>query len=139
MVSQWRSHTEVTVLATLESIDGSARPRAPSAPPVPVTHDAEPPALRIDESSLLSLLTATVDEVDYGLLLIARSQHVVHANHAARVELDADHPIELSGSKLLAKAPADALALRDALSDVFQRGLRRLVTLGATGRRVSIS
>src|SRR5262245_27481213 len=79
---------EVTVLATLDPIDSSARSRALPVTAAPAARDADPPALRIDESSLLSLLTATVDEIDYGLLLIARSQHVVHANHAARVELD---------------------------------------------------
>jgi DNA-binding CsgD family transcriptional regulator len=120
-------------------MDGSAPPRAATATTAPAAHEADPPALRIDESSLLSLLTATVDEIDYGLLLIARSQHVVHANHAARVELDAAHPLELAGSRLLAEASVDALTWRDALTDVFQRGLRRLVTLGPSARRVSIS
>jgi DNA-binding CsgD family transcriptional regulator len=129
----------MTVLATLDSIDGSTPPRTLPTASTQSAHDAEPPPLRIDESSLLSLLTATVDEIDYGLLLIARSQHVAHANHAARVELDADHPLLLEGSKLLAKAPADALTLRDALADVFQRGLRRMVTLGPAARRISIS
>jgi DNA-binding CsgD family transcriptional regulator len=127
------------VLAILDSIDGLARMHA--APPRPAL--AAPPQeampLRVDESALLGLLTATVDEIDYGVLLISRSHQVVHANHSARVELDADHPLQWAQCKLGARSAPDALKLRDALADVFHRGLRRLITLGDGKRRVSIS
>jgi len=95
--------------------------------------------LRVDEASLLGLLAATLDEIDYGLLLLDRSQLVVHANHAARSELDALHPLQLVQARLQAHHPQDAVLLRDALTDVFQRGHRKLITLGPAGRRVSLS
>jgi DNA-binding CsgD family transcriptional regulator len=104
------------------------------APPRPT----EAPS-RTQESGLLGLLAATLDEIDYGLLLLDRNQHVVHANHAARSELDAEHPLELSMARLQAQQPHDAALLRDALADVFQRAHRKLITLGTAARRISIS
>src|SRR5512134_431732 len=94
---------------------------------------------RADESCVPGLLAATLDEIDYGLLLLDRHQQVVHANHAARSELDAEHPLQLQQSRLQAPNLHDAALLRDALADVFQRGHRKLVTLGQPQRRVSIS
>ena len=100
---------------------------------------AEAPAHRIEEPSLLGLLAATVDEIDYGLLLLDRLHHVVHANHAARSELDSAHPLQLQQARLQATDPHDAALLRDALADVFQRGHRKLLTMGPGARRVSLS
>ena len=94
---------------------------------------------RIDESSLFGLLAATLDEVDYGLLLLDRQHCVVHANHAARSELDAAHPLQLQQAHLQAQHANDATLLRDALADVFQRAHRKLITLGRPARRVSLS
>ena len=94
---------------------------------------------RADESGLLGLLAATLDEIDYGLLLLDRHQQVVQANHAARSELDAEHPLQLQQARLQAQHAHDAALLRDALADVFQRGHRKLITLGQPERRVSIS
>jgi DNA-binding CsgD family transcriptional regulator len=94
---------------------------------------------RTDESGLLGLLAATLDEIDYGLLLLDRSQRVVHANHAARSELDAEHPLQLLQARLQAQHAHDAVLLRDALSDVFQRAHRKLITLGLPARRISLS
>lgn len=98
---------------------------------------ATPP--RIDESDLFGLLAATVDEIDYGLLLLDRRQHVVHANHAARSELDAHHPLQLLDARLLAHDAHDAALLRDGLADVFQRSHRKLITLGPAAHRISLS
>jgi DNA-binding CsgD family transcriptional regulator len=92
-----------------------------------------------EEPGLPGLLAATLDEIDYGLLLVDRRQHVVHANHAARSELDAAHPLQLQQACLLAPHAHDAALLRDALADVFQRGHRKLITLGQPERRVSVS
>jgi len=94
---------------------------------------------RIDEASLFGLWAATLDEVDYGLVLLDRQQTVVHANHAARSELDAEHPLQLHSAHLLTPHAHDAALLRDALADVFQRGHRKLITLGQLARRVSLS
>jgi DNA-binding CsgD family transcriptional regulator len=94
---------------------------------------------RHDESSLMGLLAAMLDEIDYGLLLLDRSQRVVHANHAVRSELTAAHPLQLVQARLQAQQPHDATLLRDALADVFQRAHRKLITLGLPARRVSLS
>ena len=96
-------------------------------------------AARIDEQGLLALLAATVDELDYGLLLLDRALHVVHANHAARCEFNATHPLRLLQDRLQATDPHDAALLRDALADVFQRGHRKLLTIGPGARRISLS
>jgi DNA-binding CsgD family transcriptional regulator len=106
------------------------------APEMPVR--VEVPA-RVEETSLLPLLAATVDELDYGLLLLDRSLHVVHANHAARCEFNATHPLQLLKDRLQAQDPHDAALLRDALADVFQRGHRKLLTIGPGARRISLS
>ena len=106
------------------------------APELPLRIEAPP---RVEEASLLALLAATVDELDYGLLLLDRSLHVVHANHAARCEFNATHPLQLLLDRLQAHDPHDGVLLRDALADVFQRGHRKLLTLGPAARRVSLS
>jgi len=107
------------------------------APEVP-TGPAETPN-HTEESGLLGLLAATLEEIDYGLLLLDREQRVVHANHAARSEFDAEHPLQLAQARLQALQPHDAALLRDALADVFQRGHRKLITLGSAARRISLS
>ena len=84
-------------------------------------------------------LAATLDEVDYGMLLLIDTNHVVHANHAARVELDGDHPLQLLGRELRARHAHDVAALHTALQNAALRGLRKLLALGAGARRISAS
>ena len=96
-------------------------------------------ATPFDAASLPALLAATMDEIDYGLLLIVNSHDVVLANHAARVGFNAHHPLELIGSKLNARDHEDAAALRGALLEVFRRGHRMLITLGRLARCISMS
>lgn len=98
--------------------------------------DAEAAVAGVDETSLLA---AMVDEIDYGLLLLDCQQRVVHANHAARSELHPQHPLQLAEARLQARQTPDAALLRDALADVFQRGHRKLITVGLPAHRVSIS
>lgn len=75
-------------------------------------------------------LALMLDEIDYGMLLLGEEAQVLHANHAARAELDDGHPLLLCGGELRARRPQDAPALLDALQ-AARRGLRRLLTLGA--------
>ena len=84
-------------------------------------------------------LAATLDEVDFGMLLLTDTDHVVHANHAARIELDGEHPLQLFGQVLRARHSHDVPALHSALHNAAQRALRKLVTLGEGARRVSVS
>ncbi|MEP7296791.1 MAG: LuxR C-terminal-related transcriptional regulator [Burkholderiales bacterium] len=84
-------------------------------------------------------LAATLDEVDYGMLLLSDAGHVMHANHAARVELDVEHPLQLVGRELRARRAQDVVPLQTALQNAAQRGLRKLLTLGDGGHRASVS
>ena len=79
-----------------------------------------------------------LDEIDYGMLLVASDAQVSYMNHAARLELDGQHPLQLLGSTLRAHRALDVAPLYDALA-AAQRGLRRLVTLGEGAQRVCVS
>jgi DNA-binding CsgD family transcriptional regulator len=83
-------------------------------------------------------LTRMLDEIDYGMLLISAEAQVLYVNHAARHELDGEHPLQLLGHTLRAHHPQDVAPLYDALA-AAQRGLRRLLTLGEGEHRVSVS
>ena len=84
-------------------------------------------------------LAATLDEVDYGILLLTDTNHVLHINHAARAELNASHPLQLLGRQLRARQTRDVAALHAALREASERGLRRLLTLGEAEQSASIS
>lgn len=83
-------------------------------------------------------LTRMLDEIDYGMLLVSADAQVLYVNHAARHELDGEHPLQLLGHALRAHRPQDVAPLYDALA-AAQRGLRRLLTLGEGEHRVSVS
>jgi DNA-binding CsgD family transcriptional regulator len=87
----------------------------------------------------LSWLAAAIDELDYGMLLVAPGARVVHANHTAVVELDADHPLQWLGDQLGARCPKDAAPLNNALAAAASRGLRRLLTIGEGTHRLGIA
>lgn len=113
----------------------SARP----APPAPARL-YRGPERRTSSAMLWRWMSATLDEIDYGMLLLCDETQVVHANHAARAELrDADHPLQCQDGVLHARRPQDAPALAAALNSAAHRGLRRLLTLGADEERMSIS
>lgn len=79
-----------------------------------------------------------LDEIDYGMLLVTADAQLLYLNHAARQELDSQHPLQLLGSSLRAHRAPDVAPLYDALA-AAQRGLRRLVTLGEGPHRVCVS
>jgi DNA-binding CsgD family transcriptional regulator len=79
-----------------------------------------------------------LDEVDYGMLLVEHDGRVLYMNHAARRELDRDHPLQVQGRQLATALAAEAPALQEALS-AAQRGLYRLLTLGRGEQRVGVS
>lgn len=84
-------------------------------------------------------IAATFDEIDYGVLLLSDATHVVHVNHAARTELDRQHPLQLLGRELRARHLQDVAPLHEALRAAGLRGLRKLLTLGEGSQRVSVS
>lgn len=105
----------------------------------PVHGPAHGPAVAEPSPAQLSAcLTRMLDEIDYGMLLVGSDAQVLYSNHAARHELDAEHPLQLAGRALRTLRPQDLLPLQEALL-AAQRGLRRLVTLGAGAQRLSVS
>ena len=88
---------------------------------------------------LSRLLSAMLDEIDYGVVLVLDETVVGHVNHAARVELGRDHPLQLLGDELRARRACDATPLREALAAATQRGMRRMLTLGDPARAVSVA
>jgi DNA-binding CsgD family transcriptional regulator len=80
-----------------------------------------------------------LDEIDYGMLLLADDTTVLHANHVARSELDAEHPLQLLGAELRVRRPQDVTPLREALAGARQRGLRRLLSVGEGAQRVTLA
>jgi len=87
----------------------------------------------------LRWFAATLDEIDYGMLLLTDEVRAMHVNHAARVELDAAHPLQLLGRELRARRPQDVLPLADALHAAARRGLRKLLALGEGAHRINVS
>lgn len=83
-------------------------------------------------------LMRMLDEIDYGMLLVGEDAELHYLNHAARIECDGAHPLQLQGKNLRAQRPKDAVPLHDALA-AAQRGLRKLVTLGEGEHRVCVS
>jgi DNA-binding CsgD family transcriptional regulator len=83
-------------------------------------------------------LSLMLDEIDYGMVLLGDSGQVLHVNHAARAELDGDHPLQLLGRELRARLTTDVAPLNDALQ-AAQRGLRRLITLGGRGSSLTLA
>jgi DNA-binding CsgD family transcriptional regulator len=83
-------------------------------------------------------LMRMLDEIDYGMLLVGDDAELLYLNHAARIELDDAHPLQLQGKNLRTQRALDATPLHDALA-AAQRGLRKLVTLGEGEHRVCIS
>lgn len=91
-----------------------------------------------EASALGQCLSRVLDEIDYGMLLVTDTAQITLHNHAARLELDGDHPLQLRDQTLSTRRPEDMNALMEALG-AAQRGLRRLLTLGEGEQRVSIS
>jgi DNA-binding CsgD family transcriptional regulator len=92
-------------------------------------HDPAATASRIE--AMTPWLTLMLDEIDYGMLLLADELQVLHLNHVARTELDEQHPLQMLGRQLRARHPHDVGPLRVAIEDAVTKQRRRLITLGA--------
>ncbi len=79
-------------------------------------------------AGLAQLLASVLDEVDYGLVLIAADGHVVHANHAARTELAETKSLQLVGRRLVGRSGADQHLLDDALAAARDGGRRKMLS-----------
>ena len=79
-----------------------------------------------------------LDQIDYGMLVLAGDHSVRYANHAAREALAGEHPLSLHGDELRARVNVEAGALRKALESA-RRGLRSLLVFGSGGRSVGVA
>lgn len=104
-----------------------------------VARDAHAGAQARDEADLARCLALMLDEVDYGLMLLDHAGSVRLLNHAARLELDARHPLQIEAGQLRARRSADTDALLDAVEDAAQRAMRKLLMLGEAENRVSVA
>jgi DNA-binding CsgD family transcriptional regulator len=92
-----------------------------------------------DGTALAHWLSQTLDHVGRGMLLLTEGAHVLHANRLARQALGPAHPLQIQDGRLRARAGRDAAALAEALEAAMRRGLRRLLTLGEPGQRVTVA
>ena len=86
-----------------------------------------------------TLLALMLDEVDYGMLLLDEDGGVMHANHGARHEIAAGHPLRLDGRLLSARLPAEAAMLSETLQCASHRNMRGLLHLGTGAGAVSVA
>ena len=84
-------------------------------------------------ASLAQLLACVLDEVDYGLLMLSADGVVVHANHAARTELESTTSLRLSGRRLLSRTASEQRQLEQALADARDDGLRTMLSFATGG------
>ncbi len=90
-------------------------------------------------AGLSQWLVQSLDEIDYGMLMLDERGNVLYVNEAARSDLDRQHPLQLLGSRLVARGDDDEAALHDAVSAAARRGLRRQLTIGQGKSRVSVA
>jgi DNA-binding CsgD family transcriptional regulator len=97
------------------------------------------PERRCASAMVWRWLSAALDEIDYGILLLDEDGYALHVNQSARSELDAGHPLQLVGRELRARLARDVQPLHSALQGAGRRGLRKLITLGEGREQVSVS
>lgn len=112
---------------------GVGDPKGRADPTVPESHERMLPA------ALRHWLSAALDELDYGMVLLADGMRVLYVNDAARIALDDHHPLQLLSGELRARLARDVAPLYAAVSDASLRGMRRLLIMGAEARRPSVS
>jgi DNA-binding CsgD family transcriptional regulator len=84
-------------------------------------------------ASLAQLLACVLDEVDYGLLMLSADGLVVHANHAARKELESSTSLRLVGQRLVGRTATEQRQLERALAAARDDGLRTMLTIATQG------
>lgn len=80
-----------------------------------------------------------MDEIDYGVLLLDANDVVVHANFAARRELERANPLLLVEQRLAGRERSDHCQLRGALRAAAHRHQRCLVHVGSGALRIALA
>ena len=122
----------------IEALTQAAHPLAAAFTALSRTQPYHGPERRLTGADATPWLPRMLDEIDYGMLLVTAEAQVTYLNHAARLALDSQHPLQLWGRALRAHRPQDVAPLFDALA-AAQRGLRRLLTMGDGDHRISVS
>jgi DNA-binding CsgD family transcriptional regulator len=91
------------------------------------------------EAALLRLLTAVLNEVDYGLVLLDGAGQVIHANHRARQDFQDEHPLAVERNRLVCRDRATQGQLEAALTAASRRDQRSLLTMPYQGRALGVS
>ena len=74
-------------------------------------------------------LAATLDEVDYGVLMVDAQQQLQHTNHAGRSQIGEGRALCVEEGRLRTWRAADSHSLAKALQDAAARGRRCLLRL----------
>ena len=91
------------------------------------------PSFALDETdSIPSLLACLVDELAHGMLVVSAQGKILHANQAARRELDRAVVLGWERGELKLVMPADAKAFQNAMGKAIG-GKRGLLKLSAEG------
>jgi DNA-binding CsgD family transcriptional regulator len=85
-----------------------------------------------------ALLMRVLDEIDYGMLVVAANGALRYSNQLAKNELHSNGPLGLSQGQVRGHQPSDQCQLQLALADAV-RGRRRLITLGHNGSSLSVA
>lgn len=96
---------------------------------------AEPAPLLADLDLSLSsadVLSALIDVLAHGVIVVGDRGQLIHANHAARAELNRRRVLETVGDEVHALAPADGKTLQVALINAVG-GKRSLVNVSGGG------
>ncbi|TFZ07106.1 LuxR family transcriptional regulator [Ramlibacter henchirensis] len=84
-------------------------------------------------------LELVLDELAYGVAVTTGAGELVHANHAARQELNRNRALWLQNGRLRVQSPQDQQTLQGALAKAAA-GRRSLITLGgAESQRLSLA
>ncbi len=97
-----------------------------------------PPSQAVQRMASLWLMRS-LDEIDYGAVLVGDDGLVHYCNPVARETLDRQHPLVLDGQLLRTRGDDDAVTLQLALDAASARGLRRLVSLGQGALRTHVA
>lgn len=99
---------------------------------------ATTPIRSFGQPASAALLMRVLDEIDYGMVVVAANGAMRYSNQLAKQELHSNGPLSLSQGQVRAHQPSDQCQLQLALADAV-RGRRRLITLGHNGATISVA
>lgn len=88
---------------------------------------------------LSRLLTAALDELDYGVVLLVDGTRIAHLNGLAIRQLDGVFPLQRAAGELRARFARDIAPLHDAVEAAATLGLRKLLAVGSAAERTNLS